>query len=186
MRIHRLFELERAWKDDPPARRKVLREAHSRPLVDAFFAWAEAEYDKVSDRRGLLRSAFGYVVRQRDALRRFLDDGRLRLENNASERELRQIAIGRKAWLFVGSDDHAEAAANLFSLLASCKLHRLDPEAYLRDLFRLLPHWPRARYLELAPRYWLQTRARLHARELELPLGHLTVPEPPTQEPAAR
>ncbi|APR82538.1 Mobile element protein [Minicystis rosea] len=63
---------------------------------------------------------------------------------------------------------------------------RLAPEAYLRDLFRVLPHWPRARYLDLAPRFWLRTRARLDARELELPLGHLTVPEPPTQEPAAR
>lgn len=184
-RIHRLFEFERAWKDDPPATRKALRDEHSRPLVEAFLSWAEAEYEKVRDQRGLLRSAFGYVVRQAGALRRFLDDGRLRLENNASERELRQIAVGRKAWLFVGSDDHAEAAANLFSLIASCRLHGLDPEAYLRDLFRVLPHWPRDRYLELAPRYWAKTRARLAPKELELPLGRLTVPEPPAQEPAA-
>ena len=84
----------------------------------------------------------------------------------------------------MGSDDHAEAAANLFSLIASCKLHRLDPEAYLRDLFRVLAHWPRDRYLELAPRYWAETRARLDPRELELPLGHLTVPEPPAKKPA--
>jgi transposase len=183
-RIHRLFEFERRWKDDPPATRKALRDQHSRPLVEGFFTWAEAEYDKVKDRRGLLRSAFGYVVRQRQALRRFLDDGRLRLENNGSERELRRIAVGRKAWLFVGSDDHAEAAANLFSLIASCKLHGLDPESYLRDLFRVLAHWPRDRYLELAPRYWAKTRARLDARELELPLGRLTVPEPPAEQAA--
>ena len=95
------------------------------------------------------------------------------------------MAVGRKAWLFVGSDDHAQATANLFSLLASCKLHRLDPEAYLRDLFRVLPHWPRARYLELAPRYWPQTRARLDPRELELPLGNLTVPDPTPKKTAA-
>jgi len=181
-RIHKLFELERTWSGVPPATRRALREQHSRPLVDAFFAWAEVEYDKVKDQRGLLRSAFGYVLRQRDALRRFLDDGRLRLDNNGSERELRCIAVGRKAWLFVGSDDHAEAAANLFSLIASCRLHGLDPEAYLRDLFRVLVHWPKDRYLELAPRYWTSTRARLDAEELKLPLGHLTVPEPPTQK----
>jgi transposase len=153
--------------------------------VDAFFAWAEVEYARVKDTRGLLRSALGYAVRQQGALRRFLDDGRLRLENNASERALRAIAVGRKAWLFVGSDDHAQAAANLFSLIGSCKLHGLDPEAYLRDLFRVLVHWPKDRYLELTPRYWAATRARLDARELELPLGHLTVPEAPAKQATA-
>jgi transposase len=183
-RIHRLFEFERAWSDAPPAKRKALRDQFSRPLVDAFFIWAEAEYQKVKDQRGLLRSAFGYAVRQKSALRAFLDDGRLRLENNASERELRRVAVGRKAWLFVGSDDHAQASANLFSLIASCKLHGLDPEAYLRDLIRVLVHWPSDRYLELAPRHWPATRARLDPRELELPLGYLTVPDRPTEKPA--
>jgi transposase len=183
-RIHKLFELEEGWKDKPPVERKALRDRHSRPLVDAFVVWAEAEYAKVKDTRGLLRSALGYAVRQHGALRRYLDDGRLRMDNNASERALRSIAVGRKAWLFVGSDDHAQAMANLFSLIASCKLHRLDPEAYLRDLFRVLVHWPRDRYLELTPRYWAQTRARLDPGELKLPLGHLTVPEAPAKEAA--
>lgn len=82
----------------------------------------------------------------------------------------------------MGSDDHAEAAANLFSLIASCKLHQLDPEAYLRDLFRVLVHWPKDRYLELAPKYWVFTRARLDPHELAAPLGKLTVP-PPQQPP---
>ena len=98
---------------------------------------------------------------------------------------MRAIAIGRKAWLFVGSDDHAESAGHLFSLIASCKLHGLDPETYLRDLFRVLAHWPKDRYLELAPKYWAETRARLDARELELPLGHLTVPEAPAKQVTA-
>ena len=94
-------------------------------------------------------------------------------------------AVGRKAWLFVGSDDHAQAAANLFSLMASCKLHRLDPEAYLRDLFRVLAHWPKDRHLELAPKYWAATRARLDPAELAAPFGRLTVP-PPEQPPPSR
>jgi transposase len=181
-RIHKLFELEERWKGEPPAKRQDLRDRHSRPLVDAFLAWAEVEYEKVKGTRGLLRSAFGYAVRQKSALRRYLDDGRLSMDNNVSERELRAIAVGRKAWLFVGSDDHAQATANLFSLIASCKLHGLDPEAYLRDLLRVLVHWPRDRYLELTPLFWAQTRARLDPRELELPFGHLTVPEAPAEQ----
>lgn len=184
-RIHRFFENERGWSHLPPAKRKELRLQFTKPLVDDFFAWAALEYDKVKDQRGLLRSAFGYAVRQQQPLVRFLDDGRLVLDNNRSERELRRIAVGRKAWLFVGSDDHAQAAANLFSLIASCKLHRLDPEAYLRDLFRVLAHWPKDRYLELAPKYWANTRARLDPAELAAPFGSLTVP-PPEQPPPSR
>ena len=182
-RIHRLFELEQAWSGVPPAERTKLRRAHAAPLVDDFFEWAEVEYRRVQGERGLLRSAFGYVVRQRDALRRFLEDGRLKVDNNGSERALRPIAVGRKAWLFVGSDDHAQAAANLFSLIASCRLHRLDPEAYLKDLIRVLAHWPRDRYLELAPRYWARTRARLDDVELATAVGDLTIPPPPEQQP---
>ena len=158
-RLGRVFELDASWRE-PPDPIKRLRDAHLRPHLDAFFAWAALEYDKVRDQRGILRSALGYAVRQKDALLRVLDDGRLVLDNNRSERALRSIAVGRKAWLFVGSDDHAESAGHLFSLIASCKLHRLDPEAYLRDLLRVLAHWPKDRYLELAP-VWADTRARL-------------------------
>ena len=82
-------------------------------------------------------------------------------------------------WLFVGSDDHGQAAGNLLTLIASARLHKLDPEGYLRDIFRVLPHWPRDRYLELAPRYWRITRARLRRDELEREVGWLTIPEPP-------
>jgi transposase len=97
--------------------------------------------------------------------------------------------VGRKAWLFVGSDGHAQSAANLLSLVASARLHGLDPEAYLRDLFRVLAHWPRQRYLELAPRYWAITRARLDSQQLAAEFGPLTVPPPlvpPPQQEAAQ
>ena len=98
------------------------------------------------------------------------------------------IAVGRNAWLFFGSDDHASSAGNVFSLLASCKLHRLDPEAYLAEILRVLPSWPSDRYLELAPKYWPRTRARLAPEELKLPLGHISVPPPlpPEQKGATR
>lgn len=111
--------------------------------------------------------------------------GYLQASHNASERELRAIATGRKAWLFMGSDDHATAAANLFSLIASCRLHGLDAEGYLADVIRVMPYWPRDRYLELAPKHWAGTRARLDPKELELPIGHITLPPPAEQQPAA-
>ena len=155
-----------------------MRRQHLRPHLEAFFGWAEAEYERVRHERGLLRSALGYAVRQKNALLRVLDDGRLVLENNRSERQLRRIAVGRKGWLFVGSDDHGAAAGHIFSLIASARLHRLDPEGYLRDLFRVLAHWPKDRYLELAPKYWAQTRARLNAGELAAEVGPLTIPPP--------
>ncbi|MFP2926883.1 IS66 family transposase [Pyxidicoccus sp. 3LG] len=177
-RIGRIFELEATWRDKPPEEIHRLRLAHLRAHVDAFFTWAEAEHEKVKAARGLLRKALGYAVRHREALRRFLDDGRLLLENNRSERDLRRIAVGRKAWLFVGSDDHAQSAGHLFTLIATARLHRIDPEAYLRDLLRVLAHWPRERYLELAPKYWAATRSRLVAAELDAEVGALTVPKP--------
>lgn len=179
VRLGRIFELDATWRGRSPAEIKRLRDAHLRPHMQAFFAWAELEFEKVKEQRGSIRSALGYAVRQKDALLRVLDDGRLLLENNRSERALRgSIAIGRKAWLFVGSDDHAHSAAHLFSLIASCRLHGLDPETYLRDLFRVLAHWPRDRYLELAPKYWTSTRARLDHGELAREFGALAVPPP--------
>jgi transposase len=175
-RIGRLFALERELRGRPAVDVKAMRAAVARPHLDAFFAWATAEHQAVAGERGLLRTALGYVLRQEAALRRYLDDGRLVIDNNRSERELRRVAVGRKAWLFVGSDDHAESAAHLFSLIASARLHDLDPEAYLRDLFRVLAAWPRDRYLELSPRYWAATRARLDAAELAREVGPLTIP----------
>jgi transposase len=188
VRIRLMFQLEEGWASLPPVERHRRRQSALRPLVDDFFDWAEPHRLRLAGTRGLLASAFGYALRQKDALRRFLDDGRLPMTNNASERALRGIAVGRKNWLFFGSDDHAQAAANLFSLIASCQLHGLDAETYLTDIFRVLPYWPRDRYLELAPKYWRATRARLSQRELEIEVGPVTVPPPPPteQQPAAR
>jgi transposase len=186
LRIRALFQLEESWRDLAPKQRHDRRQRVSRPMLDDFFAWANGVYETARGVRGPVATAFGYAVRHREALRRFLDDGRLRLENNDAERALRSsIAVGRKAWLFFGSGDHAQAAANLFSLIASCVLHRLDVETYLGEVLRVLPYWPRDRYLELTPKYWARTRATLDERELHLPLGHVTVPPPPAKEQSA-
>jgi transposase len=177
-RIDAIFEADRALADLAPAQRKLRRDADVRPMVDAFFAWAGVQQPKLEG-RGLLATALGYSLRHEAALRRFLDDGRLRMDNNPAESALRPIAVGRKAWMFYGSDDHASAAGNVLSLVASCKLHDLDPEPYLCEVIKVLPYWPRHRYLELAPKYWRATRARLDPRELERELGPITVPPPP-------
>jgi hypothetical protein len=182
--IDAIFEADRALSKLAPVERKMRRDQTVRPRVDAFFTWARGEYDKLAE-RGLAATALGYSVRHEQALRRFLDDGRLRMDNNSAERELRSIAVGRRAWMFYGSDDHAGAAGNILSLVASCKLHALDPELYLNEIIRILPYWPRDRYLELAPKYWRATRARLSPKELELPIGHITVPPPPSKEQAS-
>ena len=183
LRIRMLFKLEEGWADLAPKQRHDRRQRVTRPILDDFFAWADGVFARVRDVRGPVTTAFGYAIRQREALRRFLEDGRLRLENNNAERALRSpIAVGRKAWLFFGSDDHAQAAANLFSLIASCQLHGLDAEAYLAEVIRVLPYWPRDRYLELAPKYWAATRARLDQRQLGRPLGPISVPPPASEQ----
>ncbi len=178
LRVRKLYALDQAWSELPPAARLQKRTTVLRPLVDEFFDWVRAENNTTCQDRGLVRKALGYALRQELALRRFLQDGRLRMDNNQSENALRVVATGRKAWLFFGSDDHAQAAANLYSLIASCKLHGLDPERYLAEVIRTMPHWPRERYLELAPAYWAQTRARLVPSEINAELGLLTVPAP--------
>lgn len=154
------------------------------PHVDAFFAWVDAQLT-VPRVRGYESSALGYARNQATALKRFLEDGRLKLDNNGAERAIRPVASARKSWLFFGSDDHAEAAANLFSLVASCKLHGLDPEAYLRDVIRVMAHWPRDRYLELSPLHWRSARGRLLPDELAREYGPLTVPAPREAEDKA-
>jgi hypothetical protein len=176
LRIRAMFQLEERWASLPPVERHRHRQLAMRPLLDDFFAWAQGHRDRLANTRGMLASAFGYAIRQKDALRRFLDDGRLPMTHNASERALRSIATGRRAWLFIGFDEHAHAAANVFSLIASCRLHAIDPEPYFSDIFRVLPYWPRDRHLELAPKYWRATRARLLESELVLPIGPITVP----------
>jgi hypothetical protein len=176
LRVRKLYELDQAWSKLPPSARLEKRRTVLAPFVDEFFAWVHAQNDLSSQVRGLISKALGYAIRQERALRRFLDDGRLRMDNNSSENALRVVATGRKSWLFFGSDDHAQAAANIYSLIASCKLHSIDPERYFAELIHVMPYWPRNRYLELAPAYWTQTRTRLDPVELEAELGFVTVP----------
>ncbi len=151
-----LFRLERAWAREGPLRRKELRQKEAKPIVEAFFDWCDEEVLTVLDETPIAKG-IGYARNQRIALERFLEDGRLPIHNNFSELQLRRQAVGRKNWLFVGSDEAGEVNATFVSLVASCRLHGIEPWSYLRDLLCLLPSWPKRRVLELAPANWQQT-----------------------------
>ncbi len=154
--IAALFKIERTVADEPRKKKESVRDKKSRPIVRDFFAWCAVVKDQVLDESPMAK-AIGYALNQQKALERFLDDGRLPISNNISERALRRQAVGRKNWLFVGSEEGALANTVFVSLIASCELHDIEPWAYLRDLLFLLPDWPKTRILELAPAYWKQT-----------------------------
>ncbi|MEQ8565218.1 MAG: IS66 family transposase [Deltaproteobacteria bacterium] len=157
--IGMLFKVERSIATAPRKKRERIRHKHSKPVVERFFAWCEEEWPNLLESTPIY-DGVRYARNQRKGLCRFLDDGRLPLDNNVSERELRRQAVGRKNWIFVGSDDGARANSVFTSLLASCRMLGLEPWSYLRDLLCLLPEWPVHRVLELAPAYWEQTAAR--------------------------
>jgi transposase len=157
--IGALFRIERTLADSPRKKKEKIRDKRSRAIVDAFFSWCDAEAPTVLDDTPI-SDGIRYARNQRVGLARFLDDGRLPIHNNMSELALRREAVGRKNWLFVGSDDGGAVNAIFTSLLASCRLCDVEPWSYLRDVFCLLPRWPEHRLLELAPLNWAKTRAR--------------------------
>jgi transposase len=185
VRIGRIFELDASWKDKPPSEIKALRSGLLRPHVDHFFAWVEEQRAVFRERRGYTHSALEYARNQREVLTRFFDDGRLVLTNNGAERAIKAVALGRKAWLFCGSDDHAKSTAALYSVIASARLHGLDPEEYLRCLIRLVPLWPQDRMIELSPLFWERTRLRLDPVQLAAELGRVDVPSVPLDTSAS-
>lgn len=152
-RIGALYEVERSISGKPPHERRRQRQARSRPLAEALKAWAETILPQLS-RRSELAGAFRYMLARWPALTRAFDDGRIALDNNPAERALRGVAIGRKNYLFAGSDRGAERAAALYSLIESAKLNGLDPEAYLRDVLTRIADHPAKRLAELLPWNW--------------------------------
>jgi len=177
LRIRAIYAADRILRRAPADERKALRALHVQPLVDDFFVWVHAT-KAVTPGRNLATKALGYATNQETELRRILDSGDLPLDNTRAERALRKIVVGRKNWMFYGSDTHAEAAAAIFSVIASCRLHGLDPFQYLEDVLRVLPYWPSNRYLELSPKHWRTTRSRLRPEELAAPLSAFAVPPP--------
>ena len=132
--LQKLFALERALAKATPQVRLLQRQTHSKPLVDEFFAWCDAESLKVIDSTPISK-AINYARNNRDSLLVFLTNGEVPFDNNVSERELRRQAPGRKNFMFLGNDEGGEVNASFSSLLASCDMHEVPPLAYLRDAF---------------------------------------------------
>ena len=121
------------------------------PLLDAFFGWAETTAAKLSAKSNLAE-AFRYAINRREALSRFVTDGRLEVDNNIAENAMRCIALGRKNYLFAGSDTGGDRAAAIYTIVQTAKMNDLNPEAYLRDtLARVAEGHPINRIDELMP-----------------------------------
>lgn len=163
-RLRPLFVLEREFADKPRSQRERARRNKSAPRLKKFFKWVDQQKPLVLDDTPI-QKALTYADNQRDALMRFLEDGRIPMTNNVSERQLRHEALGRRNWTFVGSEDGAHWNTRFVSLIASAKLHGIEPFAYLRDLFVLLPDWKRRRALELSPKCWNQTLKNTDAQQ---------------------
>jgi transposase len=133
-----LFEVERKWKDATSQERYAARLAESKPILDQFSAWLEAQQLRVLP-KGLLGTAITYCLNQWDKLNVFLQDGRLEIHNNRSERSIKPVVIGRKNFLFSNTPRGAKASAIIYSIVETAKANDLKPQAYLQHLFEQLP-----------------------------------------------
>jgi hypothetical protein len=149
-RIGELYGIEQEIRGRPPDERRAVRRERSSPLLDALKAWMEQTLEKLSQKSATAK-AIRYALSRWDALVRYCDDGRIEIDNNAAERALRCVALGRKNFLFAGSDAGGERAAAIYSLLGSAKLNGLDPEAFLREVLTRIAEHPINRINELLP-----------------------------------
>jgi transposase len=156
-RIGQLYDIEREIRGRSPDERKQARQARARSIVDAMQTWLEVSLSKLS-RKSDVAVAIQYALNRWTALTRYVEDGQIEIDNNAAERALRAVALGRKNYLFAGSDAGGERAALLYSLIGSAKLNGLDPEAYLREVLTRLADHPVNRISELLP--WHLGRAQ--------------------------
>ena len=152
-RIDALFDIERRINGLSAEQRLAVRQQCSAPLVSALEAWMRDQRRKLS-RHSDVAGAIDYMLKRWTAFTRFLEDGRVCLTNNAAERALRGLALGRKAWLFAGSDRGGQRAAFLYSLIVTAKLNDIDPQAWLTDVLARIADHPANRIDELLPWNW--------------------------------
>ena len=149
-RIGELYGIEEQIRDQSPEVRRETRKAKSAPLLDALYRWFKDTLTQVSAKSDLA-IAIRYALSRWKALTRFADDGIIEIDNNGAERALRAVALGRKNYLFAGSDAGGERAAAIYSLVGSAKLIGLDPQAYLRHVIERIADHPVNRIDELLP-----------------------------------
>jgi transposase len=152
-RIDALFEIERAINGQSAKERRTVRQELSAPLVADLEAWMREERPKLP-RGSDVAKAMDYMLKRWTAFTRFLDDGRICLSNNAAERALRGIALGRKSWFFAGSDRGGQRAAAMYSLIVTAKMNDIDPQAWLADVLARIAEHPAHKLDELLPWNW--------------------------------
>lgn len=152
-RIYAIFAAERAINGLPAEQRLAVRQRQITPLVADLERWMREQRARLS-RHAEVGKAMDYMLTRWEAFSRFLTDGRICLTNNAAERELRGVALGRKAWMFAGSDRGGERAAAMYSLIATAKLNSVDPRAWLADVLARIADHPASRLDELLPWNW--------------------------------
>ncbi len=148
--IGRLYAIETEIREEPPDSKALIRQDKARPVLTEFRAWLDGSLRSLLP-KSPTAGAIGYALGNWAALNRYTDSGILDIDNNACERAMRPVAIGRKNFLFVGSDRGGRAAAIAYSLIQTCKLHGVEPFAYLTDVLRRLPAYPINRVAELLP-----------------------------------
>ena len=156
-RIDALFDIERAINGESAERRLAVRRERSALLVAELEDWMRTERAGLS-RHAAVAKAMDYMLKRWDGFARFLDDGRICLTNNAAERALRPLCLGRKSWLFCGSDRGGERAAVMYTLIGTAKLNDVDPQAWLADVLDRIADTPQTRLDELLPWYWKADR----------------------------
>jgi transposase len=156
-RIDAIFDAERAINGLPAEARLAVRQQHVAPLVAALETWMKETRDKLS-RHNSVAKAMDYMLTRWEAFTRFLHDGRICLTNNAAERALRGIALGRRSWLFAGSDRGGDRAAAMYSLIITARLNDVDPRAWLADVLARIADHPASRLNELLPWHWREAR----------------------------
>ena len=159
-RIDAIFAIERDINGMSAECRRAVRQERSKPLVEALQAWMLEQRARVSA-KSHIGKALNYMLKRWDSFARFLDDGRICLSNNAAERAMRAIAIGRKSWLFAGSDRGGARAAIVYSLIYTAKLNNIDSMAWLADVLARIADHPAHQLAELLPWNWRPQNTRL-------------------------